>query len=337
MKQALSGVNLGGWLVLEPWITPSLFRGQANSAVDEFTFCDEAGSERMRALRQHHKAWITRHDFQWLAEHGFQAVRIPVGYWIFGDVPPYVGSIRYLDKAFAWAEEYGLKVLICLHGAPGSQNGKMHSGRQGAATWPNDKENITQSLRAIERLAQRYKGRSTLLGIEVLNEPLRTIPRQLLIGFYRRAYRIIRHELGPTAWVVFDDRFRPQRWWWVLHWPFYRHAVQDHHHYQAFDPADKTLDVAGHLEKVARIGRTLQRISRHRKIIVGEWSASLDAQSLDGLDPRQRADAYRQYTSAQLAAYRQTDAWFYWTYRTENGGPWSLRSLVEQGLFPVVV
>ena len=33
-KEKLKGVNLGGWLVLEKWITPSLFDG--TNAVDEF-------------------------------------------------------------------------------------------------------------------------------------------------------------------------------------------------------------------------------------------------------------------------------------------------------------
>ena len=33
----LRGVNLGGWLVLEKWMTPSLFDGTA--AADETYFC----------------------------------------------------------------------------------------------------------------------------------------------------------------------------------------------------------------------------------------------------------------------------------------------------------
>ena len=37
----LRGVNLGGWLVLEKWMTPSLFEGLA--ATDETTYCAELG------------------------------------------------------------------------------------------------------------------------------------------------------------------------------------------------------------------------------------------------------------------------------------------------------
>ena len=35
---------------------------------------------------------------------------------------------RRLDDAVRWAEEFQLKLLLDLHGAPGSQNGKQTSG-----------------------------------------------------------------------------------------------------------------------------------------------------------------------------------------------------------------
>lgn len=332
MAKPLCGVNLGGWLVLEPWITPSLFKD--TGAPDEFTFCDQASPQRIKALQKHHQTWITRQDFQWLADHGFQAVRIPVGYWIFGDQPPFVGSINYLDKAFGWAEEFGLKVLISFHGAPGSQNGMVHSGRQGEVGWLGGKKHIYQTLQIVTKLAQRYRQHSALLGIELLNEPFKKIPRRMLTSYYRQAYKLLRRELGPNAWVIFDDRFRLWRWWWVLHWPLWHNAVQDHHHYQMIDPRDKALNLAGHLSKVRRTARTVRFIARHRKIIVGEWSAALDSQSLSDVSKAELPEVYATYTRAQVTAYSHAAGWFYWTYRTENGGPWSLRHMVENGIFP---
>lgn len=53
-------------------------------------------------------------------------VRIPIGYWAFevGSGEPYIqGQLPYLKKAITWASNYGLKVIVDLHGAPGSQNG----------------------------------------------------------------------------------------------------------------------------------------------------------------------------------------------------------------------
>lgn len=332
MTKALRGVNLGGWLVLEPWITPSLFKN--TNAPDEFTYCDQASPDRIRDLKQHHKSWITRQDFQWLAEHGFEAVRIPIGYWVFGDVQPFVGSVKYLDSAFGWAEEFGLKVLICLHGAPGSQNGEVHSGRSGSTEWPLQQAHIDASLKTIERLARRYHDSPALLGIELLNEPSGDIARRTLTDYYHKAYKSIRQICGSNAWVVFDDRFLPRRWQWALHWPFYRNVAQDYHHYQIFTPEDKALDLPGHLVKAMRTGSLLRWVNWHRPIIIGEWSAALDPQSLAALRGAQLQAGYKEYVATQLKSYEHTSAWFYWTYRTEDGGPWSLRDIVEQDIFP---
>jgi glucan 1,3-beta-glucosidase len=56
-------------------------------------------------------------------------VRIPIGYWAY-DVGPgepfFQGQRHYLAKAIGWAKQYGIKVIIDLHGAPGSQNGYVH-------------------------------------------------------------------------------------------------------------------------------------------------------------------------------------------------------------------
>ena len=47
-KQAATGTNAGGWLVLEPWITPSLFyrflgKDEDHTAMDSWTLCERTG------------------------------------------------------------------------------------------------------------------------------------------------------------------------------------------------------------------------------------------------------------------------------------------------------
>lgn len=53
------GVNIGGWLVTEPWITPSLYDNSGDGRiVDEFTFVSNADDRvrprRLAALPRHH-------------------------------------------------------------------------------------------------------------------------------------------------------------------------------------------------------------------------------------------------------------------------------------------
>jgi aryl-phospho-beta-D-glucosidase BglC (GH1 family) len=50
---------------------------------------------------------------------------------------------------------FGLKCIIDLHAAPGSQNGMEHSAsRDGSVDWPSE-ANIQKSLDVINFLAQR--------------------------------------------------------------------------------------------------------------------------------------------------------------------------------------
>lgn len=116
------GVNLGGWFVLEPWITPSIFQqpGLNDNVRDEFTYSQALGKdEALSRLTDHWNTWITQDDFNQIAKLGLNHVRIPLGYWAVDllDDDPYVqGQLDVLDKAIGWAESAGLKVMIDVHG-----------------------------------------------------------------------------------------------------------------------------------------------------------------------------------------------------------------------------
>jgi glucan 1,3-beta-glucosidase len=119
-SQKVRGVNLGGWFVLEPWITPSLFESvNDDSVIDEYTLTKKWGSQAQSRMEKHWDSWITKDDFAAIAKAGLNHVRIPVGYWAVKKAPndPYVsGQLSRLDKAITWAKNNGLKVLIDLHG-----------------------------------------------------------------------------------------------------------------------------------------------------------------------------------------------------------------------------
>ena len=77
------------------------------------------------------QTWIVEKDFKEIAEMGFNSVRLPVGYWnIIADpfnafAPAKLEtSLKYIDWAFEMADKYNLNILLDIHGAPGSQNGK---------------------------------------------------------------------------------------------------------------------------------------------------------------------------------------------------------------------
>lgn len=109
-SEKVRGVNLGGWFILEPWITPSLFDPLNGTAVDEWTFCETLGAtEAYNQLSNHWNTWITQADFNAIAAAGLDLVRI--GYWSVISNPgePYVqGTYQVLGKALDWAQGAGL-------------------------------------------------------------------------------------------------------------------------------------------------------------------------------------------------------------------------------------
>lgn len=329
----IRGVNLGGWLLLEPWITPSIFKDIL--AADEYTLCKLDSDSIKRKIEVHRETFVTYADFEWLAKQGISAIRLPVGYWVFGDTPPFIGNIEYVDKAFDWAEKTNIKILLDLHGAPGSQNGWQESGKIGGIGWPENERNIIVSLQVIDKLSRRYAGHPSLLGIELLNEPHPKIKQSVLKKYYKAGYNIIRKNCGSKTWVVFSDNFKPRRWAWHLWKSKYPEMYIDTHQYQAYTPSDRRLNVAGHINKTfGTVNRQISKMSLHHPVIVGEWSLVLDGESTQGLSPIQLEAARRAYGNAQLMTYEQAAAWFYWTYRTEEGGIWSFRDCIEKCWLP---
>jgi len=330
----LAGVNLGGWLVLESWITPSLFHG--TGAEDEYTFCERAGANESRRLKHFRDTFVTKQDFEWLGAHGIQAVRLPVGYWMFGGAAPYAPTVSYVDKAFRWAQQTGLRVLIDLHGAPGSQNGRDHSGQKGKTGWGHNPGDIPATLEIIRMIAKRYGNHPALLGISLLNEPAVTIPKATLLEYYKKAYTIIRELCGDEIWVVYGDGYLPVRWRKELPPGKFKQVYIDTHHYQVFSPADKLLSARLNLLRTRwGLPRTLGLPRRHHPVIIGEWSLTLGSAGLRKRSAADQRKLARSYAQLQLRAFRTTAAWFFWTYRTENDGTWSFRDCVENGLLKI--
>ena len=160
----LRGVNLGAWLVLEKWMVPDVY--QDTDADDEYGLCLALGNKAESRLQEHRETFITEDDFRWIRNCGLNAVRLPVGYWMLEAPKPFVPSADFVDFALEQALRNNLKVILDLHGAPGSQNGWDHSGRSGETGWHKDPNNIKETIRILGAFAQRYGKHPALYGIE---------------------------------------------------------------------------------------------------------------------------------------------------------------------------
>ncbi len=326
------GVNLGGWLVLERWMDPGLFQGL--KAQDETQFCLELGDQAEGRLKKHWESFIRPEDFDWLVAQGINTVRLPIGHWIFGDRPPYVGSIDILDEIMHQLADRKLAVVLDLHTAPGCQNGFDNGGMVGVMEWHKHPENIERTLESIERISERYRHHPTLVGIELLNEPHHEIDLHIVQDYYLQGYERVRKYIPPEkAAVVIHDSFRSLAWEGFMQEPDYQNVVLDTHIYQCFTEHDRALDPFGHIQRALEHQVELDAVQKQLPTIVGEWSLGLPERARQGLDELNHALLLKAYGSVQQMNYNRCQGWFFWSYRVKNGrfNGWDFRAAVENG------
>ncbi|KAA1087539.1 hypothetical protein PGT21_033305 [Puccinia graminis f. sp. tritici] len=219
------GVNLGGWLVLEPFIVPSLFEPYANSAnpaIDEWTLCQALGTKAASTIENHYKTFITEQDFAEIASAGLNWVRLPVGWWMietWGNEPFVAGvSFKYFLKAITWARKYGLRINLDLHAVPGSQNGWNHSGKFGTIGFLHGAMGLANAqrtfnyIRTLTQFISQSQYGNVIPMFSVLNEAQTgIIGANAMRTWYYQVYQMLR-TIGGTGegngpFMVIHDGF----------------------------------------------------------------------------------------------------------------------------------
>ncbi|PLW31189.1 hypothetical protein PCANC_23171 [Puccinia coronata f. sp. avenae] len=225
------GVNLGGWLVLEPFITPYLFEpfnnhdpnGQPPTVVDEWTLSVALGDKLAFTLEEHYRTFITEEDFMQIAAAGLNWVRIPVGWWMIEtwDGEPFLEgvSFKYFLKALQWARKYGLRVNLDLHSVPGSQNGYNHSGKLGSINFLVGLMGVANAQRTLNyiRTLTQFISQPQYVNVvpmfSILNEALtQKIGVPQMRSFYLEVYKMMRgitgYGLGKGPMMIIHDGFQ---------------------------------------------------------------------------------------------------------------------------------
>lgn len=335
--ETIRGVNLGNWLVLEKWMQPAFFEG--TGAEDEVWLNRKLPAEVLAPkMRKHRDTYVTEADFAFIKAHGFNLVRIPVPYFLFGDRPPFSGCVDDLDRAFDWAEQYGLRILVDLHTVPGSQNGYDNGGITGVCKWCKDPDEVAFALSVLERIAQRYGTRRGLYGIEVLNEPIswlvyRTapstgkaadpaeangssyVPMSFLKPFYQDAYRRLRAILPPEKVIVFHDGFRLGAWKDFFVQCGMENVILDTHIYvfamEHFVPLHQPWIYRLYIRSQMRL---LKKAQRYTPVVVGEWCIC-NQYAYRAASPEEQRTRYQEIAKMQLEAWKRSAGSIYWNYQ----------------------
>ena len=273
---------------------------------------------------------------------GINLVRIPIGYWATTDeqnaYPHVTNSLQYLDKAFDICDQLDLALIVDLHGAKDSQNGKDHSGwitetQHWTDNWEN---NIKFTLDSIDFLTNRYNERSSFFGIELLNEPLESIPLLKLSEYYYKAYENIR-KINKDVVILMSDSFRGHsieaETFIPKLSPNITGVMIDIHNYQCFDEEDKNLTTEGHLDKVNNEWeKMVKTLSLNNLVVTGEWSLGLPWKTFLGMKQSEIKEFKSIYFKVQKNAFDIGDGSIFWTWRVSYGNVgWSLEQLYNEG------
>lgn len=347
------GVNLGSWFLLESWMVPSLFGCASSPAAVEFDVATGWNGQAKAVLENHWDTFITESDFEWLASVGINTVRLPLGYWHIGTgdrdwmqdtmyasvKDQYDGAWPRVLRSISWAEKYGLGVLVDLHGAPGSQNGRDHSGvSDGQVNLFYSPDNIRKTISVLQFLTDTLIDVPNVVGIQMLNEPV-NVPE--LWDFYNTALNSLRGS-SPKAQnypFYFHDAFDVDRGVDFMRNRGKEWNVLDYHSYFVFTPEDIAESAMSHITDVTlngAIGSKLMNagMSIGGNIIVGEWSCALSDTSLS--TEESPISARRQFCETQQDTYQNTGAGFtFWSFTKENcdqDSSWCFKNAVNSSL-----
>ncbi|KAI8143042.1 glycoside hydrolase superfamily [Fennellomyces sp. T-0311] len=248
----IRGVNLGGWLVIEPFITPSLFDqfSEQDKVLDEWGLCEKLGPQKAKEqLKKHYESFVTEQDFKKMKEMGINHVRIPLGHWAVEPVAgePFVPKLSwdYLIKGIQWARKYGLRVMVELHTAPGSQNGWNHSGRLGQVRWLNGtdgEKNGELTMQVVTKMAQYFNKPDYAHVVPifgVLNEPaIYRIEKGRAEKWYHDSHDAIRKITGDDngPLLTYHDGFLGMPSWnGFFKDPSFKRVILETHTYLIFD------------------------------------------------------------------------------------------------------
>jgi glucan 1,3-beta-glucosidase len=256
------------------------------------------------------------------------------------------GAAPYIDAAIDWARGLNLKVMIDLHGAPGSQNGFDNSGQLVSTPGWQSGNTVSQTLQVLKTIQDKYAQTSyqdVVAGIQLLNEPLSPkLKNDVLRQFYRDGYGQTR-EVSDTLVVLHDGFQAPSSWNGFLT-PSDNNAQNvaiDHHEYQVFDNGLIAMQPFEHRMQVCLAANGYSGADKWT--FVGEWTGAMTdcAKYLNGRNMGARYDGSypgstkrgdcgwqndvrnwsqeykddtRAYIEAQMEAFEdRTQGWIWWS------------------------
>jgi endoglucanase len=218
----MRGTNLGNWLVPEGYMFK--FKSVNSPKLINEALSELLGPDDVKAFwKKYQDTYITAADIHFLKASGMNSIRIPFNYRLF-TAESYMGEnnpnrgFELLDRVIGWCKKEGLYVMLDMHAAPGGQTGDNIDDGYGYPFLFKSKASQQLTINIWHRIAAHYANSTTVMGYDLLNEPIATYFKadefnQYLEPLYKEITKSIRLVdknhiviLGGAQW---DSNFKP--------------------------------------------------------------------------------------------------------------------------------
>lgn len=251
----LRGVGLGNWMLPEGYMWrfgPGAESPREIEALVARLLGSEGAASFWTGFRD---AFVSEADIVRIAHSGFDHVRLPINARVVQnpDGSMIAEGLELVDRLIRWCRTHGLWVLLDLHGAPGGQTGTNIDDSLGRPDLFFDERHRANTLLLWRALAERYAGDTTVLGYDLLNEPLPNAWQHTfadeLVALYRDLTREIR-AVDRDHLIMYEGSH------WATNWSIFTEvwdensALQFHKYWSSPDRAS----IAPFLEARERLG-----------------------------------------------------------------------------------
>ena len=169
----IKGISLGNWLMPEGY----MFKFHRARSPREIAAVFEhltGKPDAERFWQAYRENYIGADDIRFIKAAGFTTVRVPLHYGLFVDGQDRFAGPGYalLDRLIDWCRQADLRVILDLHAAPGGQTGVNHDDGTGYPLVFYVPRYRRMTVDLWRQLAGRYAGEATVLGFDLLNEPI---------------------------------------------------------------------------------------------------------------------------------------------------------------------
>ena len=171
----LRGTNLGNWLVREGYMFHFDDGPQSTREIEGLTNELLGPTAARKFWHDYMDSYVTRDDIQFIKRVGFNSIRIPLHYKYF--LPGDNEGFALLDRVIGWSREAGIYVILDMHCAPGGQTGTNIDDSWGYPWIYDDAEAQQLTVDIWKRIAAHYRDSTTVLGYDLLNEPIPHYPQ----------------------------------------------------------------------------------------------------------------------------------------------------------------